>query len=601
MTVLRRTGQIAQLLCIGLFTAATLNVAAQPQVENKPRLTNRLIVKYRNGAGLASLNDGARMAGITVKERRYNREGAELWKMARSMTPTEAAQVAASVASKDRNVLYAEPDLIMAPNMVLNDARASEQWDLYDDTAGLRAPAAWDQTNGAGVTVAVLDTGYLPHADLAANIVGGYDFISDTTMSNDGDARDANALDTGDGLVAGECGGGYPSGDQPSSWHGTHVSGTIAAVGNNATGVAGVAWGAKVLPVRVLGKCGGYTSDIADAIVWAAGGSVAGVPANPNPAKVISLSLGGGGACGRTFQSAIDTARGLGAAVVIAAGNSNTDVSSSSPANCNGVIAVAATGRTGARAYYSNYGAQVDIAAPGGDMSTGQADGILSTLNSGRTAPGADSYAYYQGTSMATPHVSGVAALMFAVNPNLTPDTLEAALKSSARAFPGTCDQCGTGLVDANAAVVVAAGGTPPTPTPPTPTPPTPTPGGVITTETEPNNSIAQANAISASTAIVAKMGSASDTDYYSLSLPARGRLEITLTMAAARADYDLLVLSPDGRLIAQSINGAGRIDRVTLQNRGNSAAPLLVRVLYYSGPSGDTVGAYGLRVNIGR
>jgi len=600
MTVPRRTGQIARLLCIGLFTATTLNVAAQPQTQDKPRLTNRLIVKYRNGAGLASLNDGARLAGIAVKERRYNRAGAEVWKMARSMTPTEAAQAAANVARKDANVLYAEPDLIMAPNMVLNDARASEQWDLYDNTVGLRAPAAWDQTNGAGVTVAVLDTGYLPHADLAANIVGGYDFISDTTMSNDGDARDANALDTGDGPLAGECGGGYPSQDQSSSWHGTHVAGTVAAVGNNATGVAGVAWGAKVLPVRVLGKCGGYTSDIADAIVWAAGGTVSGVPANSNPAKVISLSLGGGGACSRTFQTAIDTARGLGAAVVIAAGNSNTDVSSASPANCNGVIAVAATGRTGARAYYSNYGAQVDIAAPGGDMSTGQAGGILSTLNSGTRAPGADTYAYYQGTSMATPHVSGVAALMLAVNPNLTPDALEAALKSSARTFPGTCDQCGAGLLDANAAVVVAAGGTPPapTPTPPTPTPP---PGSVITTETEPNNSIAHANAITASTAIVARMGSNSDTDYYSVSLPARGRMEVTLTMASARADYDLLVLSPDGRVIAQSIKGAGRIDRVSLQNRGNSAAPLLVRVLYYSGPSGETTGAYGLKVGFGR
>jgi len=189
---------------------------------------------------------------------------------------------------------------------------------------------------------------------------------------------------------------------------------------------------------------------------------------------------------------------------------------------------------------------------------------------------------------------------MLAVNPNLTPDALEAALKSSARTFPGTCDQCGAGLLDANAAVVVAAGGTPPapTPTPPTPTPP---PGSVITTETEPNNSIAQANAITASTAIVAKMGSNSDTDYYSVSLPARGRMEVTLTMASARADYDLLVLSSDGRVIAQSIKGAGRIDRVSLQNRGNSAAPLLVRVLYYSGPSGETTGAYGLKVGFGR
>jgi len=455
----RLIGLPLSLLALSLSTGGAL---AQNADRGQNRSTDRLIVKYRDGAGLAALSDGKRLTGLVVKGRKYNRSGAELWRLERYMSQTEAAQVAARVAQQDPNVLYAEPDLMMVPTVVLNDTRAAEQWDLYDDTAGIRAPAAWDRTNGSGVTVAVLDTGYLPHADLAANLVGGYDFISETGVSNDGDGRDASALDPGDAVVAGGCGGGYPTRDLSSSWHGTHVSGTVAAVGNNAAGIAGVAWGAKLLPLRVLGKCGGYTSDIADAIVWAAGGAVAGVPVNPNPAKVISLSLGGGGACSRTFQDAITAARGRGAVVVVAAGNSNTDVTGFSPANCSGVITVAATGRSGARAYYSNFGSLVDIAAPGGDMSTGTANGILSTLNSGQTAPGADSYAYYQGTSMATPHVSGVAALMFARNPALTPDTLEATLKSTARAFPGACSQCGAGLMDANAAVTAV--GNPVTP-----------------------------------------------------------------------------------------------------------------------------------------
>src|SRR5690606_7514122 len=134
---------------------------------------------------------------------------------------------------------------------------------------------------------------------------------------------------------AGECGGGYPPQDSGSSWHGTHVAGTIAAVTNNGIGVAGVAYNAKVVPVRVLGKCGGLTSDIADAIVWASGGSVTGVPSNPYPADVINMSLGGGGSCSSTTQAAINTARSNGTVVVVAAGNENTNASNSNPANCN--------------------------------------------------------------------------------------------------------------------------------------------------------------------------------------------------------------------------------------------------------------------------
>ena len=239
--------------------------------------------------------------------------------------------------------------------------------------------------------------------------------IAALPLAADGNGRDADPSDPGDATVAGQCGAG--SGASNSSWHGTHVAGSIAAKTNNGVGVA---FNAKIVPVRVLGKCGGYPSDIADAIIWASGGAVSGVPANANPARVINMSLGGGGACANTSQNAINSARSRGTVVVVAAGNSNADASGANPANCPGVVAVAATNRSGGRAYYSNYGAVVDVAAPGGDARTA-GGGILSTLNAGTTTPGADSYAFYQGTSMAAPHVAGVAALMLSKTPGLTP------------------------------------------------------------------------------------------------------------------------------------------------------------------------------------
>jgi serine protease len=212
-----------------------------------------------------------------------------------------------------------------------------------------------------------------------------------------------------------------------------------------------VAFGAKVMPVRVLGKCGGYTSDIADAIVWASGGTVSGVPANPYPAEVINMSLGGSGSCSTTYQNAINGAVSRGTTVVVAAGNDAANVSTAVPANCPNVIAVAATTSARAKASYSNYGTGVDISAPGSS--------ILSTLNSGTTVPASATYASYNGTSMATPHVAGVVALMQSVAPTpLTPAQVESIIKSTAASF--SCSQgCGAGLLDANAAVTAAKAG----------------------------------------------------------------------------------------------------------------------------------------------
>jgi serine protease len=218
-------------------------------------------------------------------------------------------------------------------------------------------------------------------------------------------------------------------------------------VTNNAKGVAGVAHGAKIVPVRVLGTCGGYDSDIAAGMVWAAGGAVDGVPTNANPAEVLNLSLGGNGACGPTMQNAIDQATSLGSTIVVAAGNANTDAASQSPANCIGVIAVASTTSTGARSSFSNYGSQIGIAAPGSN--------ILSTLNSGTTTPGSEAYANFSGTSMAAPHVAGVVALMqAAADTPKSPAQIEALLKSTATPFPAIPSQpIGPGIVNAKAAV----------------------------------------------------------------------------------------------------------------------------------------------------
>ncbi len=430
----------------------------------------------------------------------------------------------------------------------------------------------------------MIDTGYRPHADLAANILPGYDFISDTFVANDGDGRDSDARDPGDWMNAGDCGTGDPAAFEASSWHGTHTSGTIAALTNNSTGVAGIAFNAKIVPARVLGKCGGYTSDIADAIIWVSGGSVSGVPANANPAKVINISLGGSGSCDSTTQSAINSARSRGTSVIVAAGNSNANASNFSPANCSGVVTVASVNRSGGKSYFSNFGSIVKVAAPGGDMRSSASNGILSTLNDGSTTPGNDVYAFYQGTSMATPHVVGVVALMLSVKPALTPDQVLSILQSTARPFPATCSQCGSGIVDALAAVNAAIGGGGPPP-------------GTVN-ETEPNNSRSAAQAIgTANTTVNGTMSSSSDTDYFSVSLPAGRTLTATLTPNST-SDYDLYIYNSSGTLIARSERGTGLVDSASVTNTGSGAIARYVRVVYYAGGTGSTNGKYTLNLN---
>jgi serine protease len=423
---------------------------------------DKFIVKYREGsaerlnpASLQRSLDAAATRGragraLSVTHLRRLAVGAEVIRADRKLDRVEAESLMRELAA-DPNVEYVEVDRLLQAALNPNDPRYPEQWGFQDADAGIRANQAWDTATGTGVVVAVLDTGITSHSDLNANVVAGYDFVSDAAAARDGNGRDSNPADQGDWYAAGEC--GQPVGSN-SSWHGTHVAGTVAALANNSVGGAGTAFNARIQPVRVLAKCGGSISDIADAIVWASGGTVSGVPVNGNPAEVINLSLGGGGSCSATMQSAIDGAVGRGTTLAIAAGNGNTNVSGSTPANCNNVIAVASITNTGQRSSFSNYGALIDIAAPGST--------ILSTLNAGTTVPAGETYANYNGTSMAAPHVAGVIALLQSASATpKTPAQVETLIKTNFRPFPVTPTQTiGPGILDAKA-VVDAAGGTP--------------------------------------------------------------------------------------------------------------------------------------------
>lgn len=566
--------------------------AAREQVDDAEG-SDRLIVKYRDqrsaqtaALGALTIEAVSSRQDVQISPLRRTASGAQVYKLDRRLGQAGMQALLAALRQGDADIEYAEPDRILQALATPADPMYSQQWSLFDATGGIRAPAAWDRSRGAGVTVAVIDTGVRPHADLVANLLPGYDFISDAARAGDSNGRDGDAADPGDAATAGQCGTG--SAAQNSSWHGTHVAGIIAAV-SNTTGVVGVAYQAKILPLRALGRCGGYTSDIADAILWAAGKTVSGVPANANPAKVINLSLGGTGSCDSTTQNAINTARAAGSVVVVAAGNSATDASTATPANCAGVITVAATAQAGGRASYSNYGAKVTLAAPGGDRGAG----ILSTYNSGLTTPGADSYAQLMGTSMATPVVSGVAALMLSANKGLTPDQVASLLKSSARAFPAACSGCGVGLVDASAAVAAALGtsATPaPAPQPtPTPTPtPSPTPAPITVNEVEPNDTVAKAQVIASVPATVnGSIATTADTDHFRVSVPAGKTLTATLTAGSA-SGFGLGAYSTSGQQLVLVNGVVGAQVQLKVSNGGGAAAELVLRVLRTSGATGS-------------
>ncbi|MGO1071353.1 S8 family serine peptidase [Lysobacter sp. CA199] len=455
----------------------------------------RFLVTYKSGSAprsdVASFNRSTTAAATAVSSRfgggkravqlkrlRRTATGTDVVVSSRALNRDEAAALMKQLAA-DPNVESVSNDIMMVPYFTPNDTNFSQQFGFGSGNGGIRATSAWDVTKGEGTVVAVIDTGIVSHSDLNANVIAGYDMISGDSVTsgfkeggfivaNDGDGRDANPADPGDWFTVGQC-PNAPTRSSASSWHGSHVAGTVAAVTNNGKGVAGTAHAAKVLPVRVLGPCGGFGSDISDAIIWASGGSVPGVPANPNPADVINLSLGGNApdACPPSYKSAVASAAARGSIVVVAAGNSDADVTTSKDkdgnvvgytmTNCGTVISVGAVTSSGARSSFSSFGTAVDIAGPG--------SAILSTVNNGTQGPTTEAYKSYSGTSMAAPHVAGVAALVQSIAPTpLTQEQMRTLLKNTARAFPVSpgAKPIGVGIVDA-AAAVAAAGGAPPT------------------------------------------------------------------------------------------------------------------------------------------
>jgi serine protease len=416
-----------------------------------------------------------------------------------------SAALAAKLA-KDADVEYAVPDerrhALAIPNDPLLPASSSAalpagQWYLQpaDATlvAAINAVGAWSITTGSSsLVVADVDTGVLfAHPDLTNKLLPGYDFVSSTTTAGDGGGRDADATDPGDWTTAGQCGTGESATD--SSWHGTQTASLIGAQTNNGIGMASVGYDVKILPVRVLGKCGGTDSDIIAGMLWAAG--LSNVPTtNPNPAKVINLSLGGSGSCTVAYQDAVNQLVAAGVTVVAAAGNEE-GLAVGVPANCSGVIAVAGLRHVGTKVGFSSVGPEVAIAAPGGNCvnTTGAClYPILTATNSGTTTASSSGYTYSSGTnysvgtSFAAPMVSGAAALMLSANPTLKPAQIKSLLQSSARSFPAqasgssvpvchapttstqdecycTTSTCGAGMLDVGAAVSAAAGTATPT------------------------------------------------------------------------------------------------------------------------------------------
>jgi serine protease len=503
------------------FRATASNAVTQTFKPRAQAQSVKIVQAQTTAADVASL---AARAGLALAKSRQLTPSMHVIFLSKTLYGGEV-ETALTKLRADPAVKFADVDQRRYSSSLPNDplfvatAGATGQWYLQTpstttgDLAATDAVSAWGLSTGsAGVVIADVDTGVrfehpdLLRAGLGGRLLPGYDFVgedySPTTgvalgtylIANDGDGWDPDPSDPGDWISsADQANSLFPSADcsiADSSWHGTRVVGIFGAITNNDVGIAGMTWNSWILPVRALGKCGGYDSDIIAAVEWAAGISIStaqtSVPDNPYPAAIINLSLGGSGSCPTAYQSALNTVTGMGVLVVVSAGNASGSVEA--PANCSasvpGVIAVAGLRNVGTKVGYSSFGPEVGVSAPAGNCINASGACLRSidtTTNLGTTNPGDNSYTnqtnYNLGTSFSAPIVSGIAALMRAVNGNLTPAQLVARLQASATAFPAntgnlpvcpsldtatsecSCPatgECGTGMANALNAVNAA-------------------------------------------------------------------------------------------------------------------------------------------------
>jgi serine protease len=469
MNLRRLAGLALAILAAQNVAAAEYNpVRRQPSSQTEASI-QRLIVKMRDAGSSStpsqpdttdSVTALASRSRLTLKDHRRIVSGLHVLQVQPQIGGETLAQTLATLRA-DPAVEYAEPDRRRYAHAAPNDPLFAGQWYLQDaQPAAINAVAAWDLTMGSsGVVIAELDSGVrFDHPDLRAasanRLLPGYDFISGDAggkylTANDGNGRDADASDPGDWVTdADKNASQFTDCEvQDSSWHGTRVAGILGALTNNATGVAGITWNNWIVPVRVLGKCGGYDSDIVAAMLWAAGLHVDGVPDNPYPARIINMSLGATGACPQSYQSAVNQLVPMGVLVVVSAGNEGGPVDA--PANCSGVAGIAGLRQAGTKVGFSSLGPEISLSAPGGNCVNAAGQPCLfsidTTTNSGETSPEANTYtdqtSFNVGTSFSAPIVAGIAALMMSVNGNLNSVQLIRRLQEGAtKPFPVSTD-----------------------------------------------------------------------------------------------------------------------------------------------------------------
>lgn len=491
----------ATLATISLLTALSFP-GAVAQVQPRVDSTARLIIALRPAdptitastrlqvqSGIDRVGSVSRRNGLLLRGARDIGGGVVALALEAPLTGSAVEQTLATLRA-DPDVEFAEVDQRRYAQALPSDPLYTSQWYLQGtEISATNFETAWDLTTGAPDTVvAVLDTGIrYEHPDLDGRLLPGYDFVSRDTPSsfataNDGNHWDPDPSDPGDWLsdedlasnAFADCDQEFAS---PSSWHGTRVAAMIAAETNNGAGVAGGTWNGWLLPVRVLGKCGGYDSDIVAGMRWAAGLPVTGVPANANPAQILNVSLGGPGTCSATYRRVMSDMESAGVLVVISAGNASGSVHT--PANCAGALAVAGLRHVGTKVGYSSFGSQVGISAPAGNCPefTPCTYSLITATNTGTQGPVASTYTdtfnANIGTSFSAPIVSALAALMHGVNSQLNPAEFIGRIKASARPFPPpevglpvcpaldsatkqcncTTTTCGAGIADAPGAV----------------------------------------------------------------------------------------------------------------------------------------------------